>query len=348
MSAPKTGAFTRIAAARRATFISYREAIEKLAAFTGDTLNEVAANLKAEGLYAHSSAQLVGIERSVRYSSSSLDIVTLLDVTIRDGAIRQAWPEGVLSDVPSDPDEDGWIRKTFIEALRAANLPCPDTLGEPPPYDARSTPSPEWVKPFIGRRNIPLADAAQIIAGLSPPVTYTLSPEVAAKVSEWDSSLCDAIRASEIDLADGEVDEELADDTLLVHASIRSWCERWGHAWPVPDVKPQPVGDAELRKRLDEADAEIEMLRTERDALKTAASQAAGPPAPVPQDERIERTDLHVIGCLVRLLVGAGAPYGSQSVLIDAMLEKFSGVAGISARTLQKRFAKANESLEQI
>jgi hypothetical protein len=45
MSEIKKGSFAAIAAARLASFISYREAIEKLAAATGESYGEVAAGL---------------------------------------------------------------------------------------------------------------------------------------------------------------------------------------------------------------------------------------------------------------------------------------------------------------
>lgn len=187
-----------------------------------------------------------------------------------------------------------------------------------------------------------LADAARMLTGLNP------TDEIAddASLSAWDDSLCEAIRAGEIALADGKPDDELTDDTLLVHASIRAWCERWGHTWPIPNAQPQPVGEAELRQRLDEAHAEADALRVECDALKGTISQHASQLEAAKRDERIATTDRHIMGCMLRLLVEKD--FKTQSAVIDALLERFPNVPGLSKRTLEDRFKKANDALDAL
>jgi hypothetical protein len=133
MDEPKPLSFAAAATARLARFISYREVIEKLAAAYGDNFSDVAASLKAEGLTL-STACVTGAEPAVRYSKDSLNVVTLLDATIRDGTIERALPEAALRDSPADPDADGWMRESFIGDLLNSGLPCPDSLSEPPPY----------------------------------------------------------------------------------------------------------------------------------------------------------------------------------------------------------------------
>jgi hypothetical protein len=180
-----------------------------------------------------------------------------------------------------------------------------------------------------------------MLAGLNP--TDEIDD---ATLSAWDDSLGDAIRAGEIALADSKPDDELTDDTLLVHASIRAWCARWGHTWPVPNVLPQSVGDAELRQRLDEAQAEADALRAECDALRGTVSQQASELNKAKIDARAALTDRHVIGCLLRLLIERG--FGKQTALIDALIERFPDVSGITKRTLEDRFGAANRSFDEV
>lgn len=278
MDTPKS--FAAIAASKRATFISYREAVEKLAAATGDTLNEIAAGLLAADIHQQHAAFLGGIEMSVRQHEFGhcIELGTLLEETVRTGKICVAWYDS--RDSECNPDCEGWMREPFVAALREAGMPCPDSLLAPPPYRVKATPAPPWTLPFVSRRHVLLKDAARMLAGHNPAGTYKLAAEDTAKISEWDAALCDAIHADEIALADGEADEELTDDTLLVHASIRAWCTRWGHVWPVPDVSPRPAPDTDVIARLDETLGELEKVRGELSAARDeiGAMRAELPP----------------------------------------------------------------------
>jgi hypothetical protein len=132
----------------------------------------------------------------------------------------------------------------------------------------------------MGRRHIPLYQAARVLAGVDPTDESALPDDIANTAFEWDAALRDAVEDNEIELAEGEDRKRLNNDSMLLHASTRAWCALRGHVWPVPDVSPQPVSDANILTRLDEAQAEAEKLRDEvRAARKELARlNAATPP----------------------------------------------------------------------
>jgi hypothetical protein len=142
MTEPKKRTFAEIAATQRASFISYREVLEKLAAETEESLAEIAAGLKAYAFGVLYTAYLDGIEGAVvRYADgdpSGPEI--LLETTIRRGVIVAASYDS--RDPEADPDRVGWMREPFIAALSAADFPCPDSLSEPPPYRPRTSKPP--------------------------------------------------------------------------------------------------------------------------------------------------------------------------------------------------------------
>ena len=71
-----------------------------------------------------------------------------------------------------------------------------------------------------------------------------------------------------------------------------------------------------------------------------------------PLNERAETTYLNIVGSLLELLLGSsssGKPYSSfetQEAVISAVLAYHEHKQGISARTLQEKFAAANRSLK--
>jgi len=79
------------------------------------------------------------------------------------------------------------------------------------------------------------------------------------------------------------------------------------------------------------------------------AAVDGGEPAALP--ERAETTYLNIIGGLLMLMFGqtpAGRPqsvYASQAAVIDALQATFPGLAGLSQRTLEEKFAAAKRSL---
>ena len=80
---------------------------------------------------------------------------------------------------------------------------------------------------------------------------------------------------------------------------------------------------------------------------RTSAQLKSAPPG-----ERSETTYLNIIAGLMRLLTPspvqdlAGARYGSQAAVTQALLEAFPSKPGISQRTLRDRFAAANRSID--
>jgi hypothetical protein len=129
MVKPKSRSFAEIAASKRATFISYREVVEKLAADTGDTLNEIAAGLKAGKIHKENTACIYGPEQAVGRYTGDAPFAELLNATIRNGTIKPAQFEAHEDD--ANPDEFGWMREPLFASLRAADLPCPDHCCNP-------------------------------------------------------------------------------------------------------------------------------------------------------------------------------------------------------------------------
>lgn len=66
-----------------------------------------------------------------------------------------------------------------------------------------------------------------------------------------------------------------------------------------------------------------------------------------PVSLRAERTDLHVIGGMLELLLGKHnvVSFKSKAEIITALIERCQGLPGISKRTLEDRFAKAERAI---
>lgn len=201
MGAEGSRSFSAIREARLAKFISYREAISKIAMDTGDNLVAVASELMAENFGDPSHVRVLtlrGPEQSI-VPASSWALNALLSQTLMTSSISAAEGWSKL-DTIGDPDLDGWDRGEFVEALVRLKLPCPSSLREPsiaPTTDPRRPPNsapPEsgspprdsvlkapssdelltgaWQNDFRGREWISLGDAAVILAGLSPSHAY--------------------------------------------------------------------------------------------------------------------------------------------------------------------------------
>lgn len=235
--------FSSIAAAKRAEFISYREAMTKLRESTGDALKHVAAGLKSHGIHEKHMAYLAGPEQAVRRITGSDDLTALLDETIENGGIIPAW---VGPDDQVDPERSGWMRREFVAALRSASLPCPDTLldvadGISPTQETLTR--PDWVGPYIGRPTFSLAEASAILAGFAPIYGYdNRSEDEWRKIEPWCRALVDAIDNSE-EISASTWGSDRSEQNLS-HADIRAWCERRGHGWPIPGLNPQPTIDS--------------------------------------------------------------------------------------------------------
>jgi hypothetical protein len=107
-----------------------------------------------------------------------------------------------------------------------------------------------------------------------------------------------------------------------------------------------------LAVRLEKAKGEFRKLRQEKDELARinqslqAITEKMGTPG-----ERAETTYLNIIGALLDLVLGkspGGQSYStftSQAAIISALLAHHEGKAGISARTLEEKFAAAKRCL---
>lgn len=90
---------------------------------------------------------------------------------------------------------------------------------------------------------------------------------------------------------------------------------------------------------------EMDAMRGERDSLRAMVDKASAP------GERAETTYLNIIGAMLALMLGkspAGKPqsvFDNQAAIIAALLGHHEGKPGISARTLEDKFAAAKRSL---
>lgn len=90
---------------------------------------------------------------------------------------------------------------------------------------------------------------------------------------------------------------------------------------------------------------ECDTIISERDSLKAKVDKMAAP------SERAETTYLNIIGGLLGLMLGkspAGKQqsiFNNQAAIISALLGHYEGKSGISARTLEEKFAAAKRSL---
>lgn len=260
--------FTAISAAKRAEFISYREAMTKLAESTGDQLKEIAVALKLHEIHTKNMAWLKGFEKAVTTITSDEFLSALLDWTIRHNEINVAPIDDQEED--ADPDTIGWMRNGFVDSIEIdIGLFSPESLRTP---DAESHGEPvveiaDWMIPYKGRREVSLGDAAAILAGCGPiplPSNMRWTAEGKAKIAAWREALVDAIgRDFEADL-DFVPEIEASswtsnrdEEQMLSHAGIRTWCARRGYVWPIPDLLQQandaPTQEARaLRRVIDE------------------------------------------------------------------------------------------------
>ncbi|QBP10450.1 hypothetical protein [Cupriavidus metallidurans] len=123
---------------------------------------------------------------------------------------------------------------------------------------------PEWARPYVGRRQISLGDAATILAGLPPAYVGNRSDEEYAEFQEWRKALLDAIGpdndpTAEISASTWSANQDA--EQLLSHSDIRAWCSHRGHVWPIPEpAASQPRTSSvssELAKRLEAIEADL-------------------------------------------------------------------------------------------
>lgn len=108
-----------------------------------------------------------------------------------------------------------------------------------------------------------------------------------------------------------------------------------------------------LNTRVEKATEAYRALKQERDALEAERnSLRAMVDKNVAPGERSETTYLNIVGGLLGLLLGktpagkAQSVFESQAAIISALLGYHDGKPGISARTLEDKFAAAKRSLE--
>ncbi|QQX83736.1 hypothetical protein JJQ59_15135 [Cupriavidus necator] len=162
--------------------------------------------------------------------------------------------------------------------------------------------TPDWTRPYIGRRQIALGDAATILAGGSPALRDVGKD---AEISAWRAALIDATESHSSDLP-----PEISASTwgsnrdsgqMLSHADIRAWCAHRGHVWPIPEPAPKPATDAEALAEIRRLGAEVARLKTElAEARKGQEANEAAEPATA--QEEVSRLAAPVAPRAVRLM----------------------------------------------
>lgn len=103
-----------------------------------------------------------------------------------------------------------------------------------------------------------------------------------------------------------------------------------------------------LQRQHHEILLDLQTMGVERDDLKAMVETHGH------LSERSELTYKNIIGVLLSLFLEhspAGKPlsvFTSQSAIVDAIVARYGGIAGLSKRTLDKKFAAANRSLKKI
>lgn len=112
---------------------------------------------------------------------------------------------------------------------------------------------------------------------------------------------------------------------------------------------------AALKAQLEHCTAKYQQLHREHEALAhDYQSLSAAAPHREAMSDRGEMTYLNIVGGLLDLLLGqspAGHPYSSfrtQESVISALIAHHAGRLGISARTLQSKFAAARRHLSVL
>jgi hypothetical protein len=97
----------------------------------------------------------------------------------------------------------------------------------------------------------------------------------------------------------------------------------------------------------------IRALRYNTVAAERSFNSETNVESEAPLSQRAETTYLHIIGALLKLLLGqspSGLPYSSfksQESIVDALVAHFGGeLMGVTQRTLHAKFAAANRKLE--
>lgn len=96
-------------------FISYDEAIRKLASVTGSSFSEVAKALKIENSHRSNTVWVSGAERALNIDHNGGYLEKLLDNTIRCGTIFPVEIDDYGHEIM--PEDHGWIRQKLIDEL---------------------------------------------------------------------------------------------------------------------------------------------------------------------------------------------------------------------------------------
>jgi hypothetical protein len=267
----------------RAEFLSYREAMNKLATFSGESVGKIAQALKQAEFHGIGAALLVGVEQSFRATRDGLTVAALLDQTILDGQIPTASVSSWLGNgiVSADVDKDGWLRTAFITRLRAKGLPCPESLTDPrtmestqPSQAVTGSQSADWAHSLRGMASLRLWEAASVLAGIDPyepePDFGSRDPYESAEIHRCKRILITAIDAGELPNNGWGASR---DEQEIPHPQLRAWCRKYGYTWPIPEAIALPATDSELVEGLRTAQLEIANLKQQLAAAGDIAAE---------------------------------------------------------------------------
>ncbi|WP_439683406.1 hypothetical protein MNJPNG_14905 [Cupriavidus oxalaticus] len=174
--------------------------------------------------------------------------------------INTKWQE----EAKSDADVFGFRTDAIYDYLKTHGLNLSRSARGDGTSRSAAPRIPDWARPYIGRRQISLGDAATILAGGSPALRDVGKN---AEISAWREALIDATESHISDLP-----PEISASTwgsnrdsgqMLSHADIRAWCAHRGHVWPIPEPDPKPATDAEALAEIKRLGAELARLKTE-------------------------------------------------------------------------------------
>jgi hypothetical protein len=150
------------------------------------------------------------------------------------------------------------------------------------------------------------------------------------------------------------------------HVDLRAWMSRFypyerphflfapaeGHDAELTELRTVSLERDELRAQLEQRERELSAVRVRYSAPRASGEKAQMSEAD-PLTARAESTYLHIIGVMLRLLVGSSpsgqrySRFSTQESVVSAMTAHFGReLMGITERTLHAKFAAANRKLE--
>jgi hypothetical protein len=290
------GEFSKMTAKKDAEFISYREAIEKLSAASGDSVLAVAKSLLSLNL--HKKGAVWKCDTGILVSDDEgRFIFELLKHTIANRQVQMLDCIYGYEDEMLSPENVGWMRSMFINDLRKLGLTIElETLNNFPSMmelpKKNVTPPVMWPMEYSLIFTFNKYEAALIMAGIIPDEVDFLGDDfentrdryfwetqplsVTRKLTVINACALDLIArtslASTKNIIDLGVDEKIPQEVW------REWCEEKGFDWPIPKNQNKshalPLPDMELQERFQQSQAELKQAQIDICILKGQLADA--------------------------------------------------------------------------